>query len=176
MPLTNITIDISNTGTRNEVRTKVLEVFLEEEAGQGSGENASKYDYFVKSLQNGGNVVLRRPANLKNGFDFLIKVDNIDFSNGNGRRRDYPKHDEIIDDLILKQQSNQELYTQLYNLIERTYNCEEVTDDEIALVNFQIGFDTDMLIHVIKWFFIEQDIRYWNYSGRNMLFSGIPTP
>ena len=26
----------------------------------------------------------------------------------------------------------------------------------------------------IKWLFIEQDIRYWNYSGRNMTWSIIP--
>jgi hypothetical protein len=33
-----------------------------------------------------------------------------------------------------------------------------------------------MIIKTIKWLFIEQDIRYWNYSGRDMLWSGVPKP
>jgi len=34
---------------------------------------------------------------LKNGFDFLIRVEGIDFSNGDGRCRDYPKHARLFE-------------------------------------------------------------------------------
>jgi len=174
MPICNIEQHFSNIGTRNEVRTRVVNAFLNESAGMGKGNNASRYNYNVATLLNGNNIILTRPANLKNGFDFLIRVSNTNF-NINGRYRDYPKHDEIIQDLLLKQKHNQILYNQLKSYIINIFNCDiEVEDIDFSLLNFNIGFDVDMLLHVIKWFFIEQDIRYWNYSGRNMLMSAIP--
>ena len=174
MPTYNINYQFSNVGTRNEVRSRVIYTFLNEVAGTGKGKNASRYNYNVATLLNGGNIILTRPANLKNGFDFLIRVSNINF-NPNGRYRDYPKHNDIIFDLNLKQQSNLLLYNRLKNYIINIFNCTiEVENIDFNSIYFNIGYDCDMLLHTIKWFFIEQDIRYWNYSGRHMLMNGIP--
>ena len=173
MPHCIITHVFSNIGSRNEVRSRVVNRFLMEAPGNGNGENASRYDYIVANLQKRNNVILTRPANLKNGFDFLIRVSNINF-NPNGRARDYPKHDEILLDLHLKKNTNINLYSQLINYIEQIYDCQiEVEGIDFNALNFNIGFDTDLLLHCIKWFFIEQDIRYWNYSGRAMLYDSI---
>ncbi|MDB8665978.1 hypothetical protein PNU99_09220 [Streptococcus anginosus] len=65
-----ITYSFSNEGTRNEVRMRVVEKFSQEEAGVGKGNDASKYKYFVETLESGDRVYLQRPANLHNGFDF----------------------------------------------------------------------------------------------------------
>ena len=66
----------------------------------------------------------------------------------------------------MKKRANPELYRKLYHLIRKVYECHDVTDAEMAEIDFGKGFDTDHVVKVFKWFFIEQDIRYWNYSGR----------
>lgn len=70
-----ITYNFSNSGTRNEVRMRVVEKLAEEEPGIGSGNLASKYIYYVEQLSDGNRVYLQRPANLHNGFDFLVCVE-----------------------------------------------------------------------------------------------------
>ena len=168
-----LTVNFSNIGTRNDVRTRVVDTFIREDPGSGTGNLASRYDYIVANLISGNAVILTRPANLKNGFDFLIRVTNINF-NPNGRRRDYPTHDDIINDLLLKQNNNPQMYALLRQNIIDIYNCAiEVESINFASYSNWIGFDSDMVLHTIKWFFIEQDIRYWNYSGRAMLMNGI---
>ena len=61
----------------------------------------------------------------------------------------------------------------LYKLIEDVYNCKEIEDTNLK---FDSGNSVDLILKVAKWFFIEQDIRYWNYSGRAMFMSGVPKP
>ena len=36
-------------------------------------------------------------------------------------------------------------------------------------------YPAEMILKVFKWLFIEQEIRYWNYSGRDMLWQGVPS-
>ena len=174
--MTTINMTFSNIGNRNDVRKRLIDAFLNESHGTGKGNLASRYNYIVATSQNGNDVILTRPANLKNGFDFLIRVSNTNF-NPNGRRRDYPKHEDIIDDLNQKRILDINKYKILYEYITKIFNCNiEVETINFNSIDFNSGFDPDMLLHTIKWFFIEQDIRYWNYSGRNMLMSGIPIP
>lgn len=59
----------------------------------------------------------RRPANLHNGFDFVVGVENINFI-PDGRRRSYPKHDDIIIDLTEKKKESSKKYIQLYSVLE----------------------------------------------------------
>ena len=69
----------SNEGTRNDVRKRVLDVFMEEEPDTGAGENSAKYTYYVETLEDGNRVSLTRPAFLNKGFDFVIRVENADY-------------------------------------------------------------------------------------------------
>lgn len=162
----------SNSGTRNEVRERVIAEFLKELPGTGNGENQSKYLYFVETLKDGNRIYLERPANLHNGFDFLINVENVNFSTTN-RIKYNPSHDNIFNDLKAKKAESPENYKKLYKLIENVYNCNEISDTNL---NFKDGYSVDLILKVAKWFFIEQDIRYWNYSGRAMFMSGVPKP
>ena len=171
-----ITQFFSNEGTRNEVRMRVVDYLSTEEPGTGNGDDASKYIYFVEQLEDGNRVYLQRPANLHNGFDFLVCVENTNYANPGERRRNYPKHDDFGADLATKKAENPEMYNKLYSLLERVFNCHDVTDEEMAEVSFETGYSVDHIFKVIKWQFIEQDIRYWNYSGRNMTWGLVPAP
>lgn len=176
MPRTEITYHFSNEGTRNEVRMRVVDQLALETSGTGSGDEASKYIYYVEQLDSGDRVYLQRPANLHNGFDFLVCVENTNYAPEGARRRNFPKHDDFGADLENKKAENPEMYRRLYELLVRVYECHDVSDEEIATVHFNTGYPVDHIIKTIKWLFIEQDIRYWNYSGRNMTWGIVPQP
>ncbi len=164
----------SNQGTRNEVRMRVVEKLAQEEPGTGKGDEASKYIYYVEKLNDGNRVYLQRPANLHNGFDFLVCVENINYAEPGKRQRNYPKHDDLGCDLLLKRQENLEMYKKLYSLLRDVYDCKDVSDMDMKDIEFKNGLPVDHIIKAIKWLFIEQDIRYWNYSGRNMTWGLVP--
>jgi hypothetical protein len=168
-----IECNFSNDGSRNDVRMRVVNKFSEETPGEGKGELASKYRYTVEQLSGNHSVLLKRPANLKNGFDFLITVPGINFALDGERARDNPKHEDIINDLMLKKQENEDMYQLLFSFINLTFECNEIEESWFDNLEFESGYPCDLIIKTIKWFFIEQDIRYWNYSGRFMLMSEI---
>lgn len=166
-----IIFNLNAVGDRNKVRMTVVNILSQEEPGQGKDNLASRYTYYVETLNDGNRIYLRRPANLHNGFDFVVGIENINF-NPNGRKRSYPKHDDIINDLIDKKNDDLEKYKQLYSVLEKIYKCDTINDDEMKLT-FRTGFSAELIIKTLKWLFIEQDIRYWNYSGRDMLWDAI---
>ena len=92
-----ITQFFSNEGSRNEVRLRVVNQFSTEQSG--STTETERYTYYVETLSDGNRVYLRRPANLHYGFDFLVCVENMNYSLPGQRRRNYPKHDDFGSDL-----------------------------------------------------------------------------
>jgi hypothetical protein len=167
------TLSFSNKGSRDDVRLRVINEFIKEKPGKGSGGLQSKYIYYVETLNSGQRIYLERPANLHNGFDFVINVENEIFVTKKGLAKSYPSHQHILDDLKLKKIESPQKYKELYQLINNIYNCEEIIE---STLKFDSGYPVDLILKVIKWFFIEQDIRYWNYSGRAMFMSGVPKP
>lgn len=164
------------TGNRQEIREKVVREFLKETPGTGTGELASKYRYFVETLSDGKRVFLTRPAWLNKGFDFEIRVQDMSFPTAKGRTTDRPNHSVIFEDLKQKETHDPKAYANLFELIERIYACQEVTPPDCEHLVFGTGLPVDLILAVIKWFFIEQDVTYWNYSGRAMFMSGVPRP
>ena len=171
-----ITRFFSNAGSRNDVRMRVVHSLAAEEPGSGNGDNASKYIYYVETLSSGDRVYLQRPANLHNGFDFLVCVENANYASEGERRRNYPKHDDFGKDLQGKKDENPEKYAVLHSLLRRVFECEDVADEEMLGLSFETGLPVDHIVKAIKWLFIEQDIRYWNYSGRDMTWGLVPYP
>ena len=166
-----ITVDLTKhtfKNDRSELRKEIINIFMNEVPGTGKGELTSKYNYIVMK-KGDKEVYLKRPAQFNNGFDFTLNVSNINF-NPNGRATSRPTHGNIIDDLILKKQTNASLYNELKIQIEKIYNC---LNPDKADFNFRIGIDSEILLECIKWLFVEQDVTYWNYSGRAMFYSGI---
>lgn len=169
-----ITYSFSNEGNRNDVRMRVINKLSEEKPGIGNGENASQYIYYVETLSDGNRVYLQRPANLHNGFDFLVCVENTNYAPPNKRRRNYPKHEDLYDDLLQKRTENSGMYNSLYDVLRKVYECHDVDESEYSALSFSTGLSVDHIVKTIKWLFIEQDIRYWNYSGRAMTWRGVP--
>lgn len=166
----------SNEGTRNEVRMRVVDRLALEEAGTGKDENASRYIYYVETLADGNRVYLQRPANLHNGFDFLVCVEGINYAPAGKRKRNYPKHQDFADDLETKKHEDAKMYKKFFCLLEKVYLCHDVAEEEIQSIHFKSGYSPEHILKAIKWLFIEQDIRYWNYSGKNMTWELVPKP
>ena len=174
MPEIVITASISNSGTRNEVRMRVVDLLSKEMAGEGRGELASRYKYYVERLSDGRRIFLSRPAFMHNGFDFVVRVEGMNFAR-EGRRRDAPSHEDMFLDLQEKKEQSLDGYKRLYALLRQVYTCQDVSDDIMRGVQINVGMPAEMILKVFKWLFIEQEIRYWNYSGRDMLWQGVPS-
>ena len=172
MPRYEITKFFSNSGSRNEVRRRVVDALAAETPGTGKGEDASRYIYYVEKLSSGDRVYLRRPANRHNGFDFLVCVEKANYALPGQRKRNFPKHEDFSIDLQAKKAENKKMYARLYELLRRVFECEDVSDDEMEKIHFNTGLPVDHILKAIKWLFIEQDIRYWNY--RNMTWGLVP--
>ncbi len=142
-----------------------------EEPGTGTDYKTSRYKYFVEELQDGRRIYLTRPAYLKKGFDFLIHVEGEVFKTG----RDFPKHDDLFEDLNEKKKENPALYQQLHEAMTSVYDCQDPEEVLKYLddLEFKSGFTVELILKTLKWFFIEQDIRDWNYSGRGMFKSAL---
>ena len=165
----------SNEGSRQEVRNRVIDVFKMEPPGEGKGDQSSRTYYYVEKLKDGNRVYLCRPAALNKGFDFLIRVENADYGRKGGFKN-APSHNDISADLEKKKQENPDEYRRLYSLLRKVFECHDLTDDEYNSTFFSSGFSSEHILKVIKWLFIEQDITYWNWSGRNMTWGLVPTP
>lgn len=164
-------IDLSNNQFPNDralFRKQLIGFFLEESPGTGKGENTSKYKYIVKIINN-NEVYLNRPAQFNNGFDFTLNVSNINF-NIDGRATTRPTHQNILDDLAAKKNENLNLYSLLMSQITNIFNCQNPSTSTFSFVT---GYPTEIILECIKWLFAEQDVTYWNYSGRQMFYESI---
>ena len=155
-----ITKWFSNKGSRNEVRQRIIDVFIKEAPGKGSRDNASRYIYYVETLSDGNRVYMVRPANLHKCVDFSIHVENTNYASPSQKRRNSPKHDDLAQDLKSKKAESEKKYARLYELIRRIYECDDVSDIEMAELHFSVGLPVDHILKIIKWYFINQDIRY----------------
>jgi hypothetical protein len=158
---------------RNDLRKIVIDRFIKEKAGRGNQENTSKYRYIVENLSSGNRVYLTRPVPLNKGFDFIIHVENCIFMNG----KDNPRHSDIIESLKKKKKTDIKAYGKLLQALEDVFNCEDPDDIypkySKYLPPISKNLSPELILKVVKWLFIEQDIRYWNWSGRYMFMDGI---
>lgn len=175
---------ILQTTTRKQMRDDLIKEFLKEEPGTGNGDNASKYLYRVETF-GVYQIVLERPAHNNKGIDFIVRVNDITFEHKvNGKKLKYskfnnaPSHDNILDALEYCKNN----YTKLYNSfvkneLSKIHNCKIVGYSKRPGASFVDcegnQHPIEILLLSIKWLFIEQDCTYWNYSGRNMLYTGL---
>lgn len=152
---------------RKDLRHKIVNQFLAENGGYWKDgiKHVSRYRYFVETLKDGRRVFLLRPTFLNKGIDFQVWVERM--TDGTDDR---PSHKDIFADLKLKKEENPKEFEILAKAIDRVWNCEDPDKilNEINL-SFKEGFPAEMLLKMLKWLFIEQDITYWNYDGRGML-------
>jgi len=92
-----------------------------------------------------------------------------------GAKDKKPSHTDILEDLKLKKKEDPKKYQKLLRAIECVWNCEDPDEvlSKFGDVHFKKGYPTDLVLKVLKWLFIEQDVTYWNYDGRGMLMLAI---
>lgn len=164
--------NIKIVGNRSEIRKKLFNLFLKEKPGKGTGNLSSKYTYYVETLTNKKRIFIKRPARFNKGIDFEINVENTYFT-GKKRNSTRPSHNNILNDLRKKKVSNKNEYTKILKLIKKIYYRNEVDNRELNKIKINSGYPLDLTLKVIKWMFIEQDITYWNYSGRKIFYESI---
>lgn len=59
--------------------------------------------------------------------------------------------------------------------MKRVYICERLNKvlHDAERLSYTNGWSVEIVLKLVKWFFIEQDITYWNRTGRDMLWNGI---
>ncbi len=154
--------NISNDSTenRNNLRKIILNEFLKENPWTWIWKLVSKYLYIVEKLNNWWKICLRRPANLKNGFDFLILYPDSNINKWS-RLKDAPSFDNILK-IIQENIKNIDFKNSFLEKIKLIYECKNID-------NFYSN-EEEIILKISKWLFIEQDIRYWNYSGRDKFY------
>lgn len=170
MPVTIIDLP-ELVGDRAQIRSQLINVFLQEEPGSGTGDFASKYVYNADRLIDGECIQIKRPATLNNGMDFAVHIGGHFFrATATGNR---PSHRDIFNDLLLKKSERPREYREVVALINKAYGCEQIGLAQMAAIEGVPGMRVDQLILSLKWLFIEQDVTYWNYSGRAKLMGAL---
>ena len=158
---------------REKIRDEVIDWFLQEKPGKGKGNLASRAVYEVEEYGDLA-IELHRPAALNKGFDFTVQIKGMRFIK-NKRHKLYPSHDDIFSILDGFNIENSTIYNQkIIGILNNIYNCKPVQLGSNSMGYF-IDCDNkkqpiEIVLLCIKWLFIEQDITYWNWSGRTKLY------
>jgi hypothetical protein len=133
-----------------------------------------KYDYpqLLMALHiEDTRLFIFRPGGLQKwNFDFKVNV-MPELGLGKGT------HDEIASDLRNKKQENPQEFEKLIEAIKEIYSGSENDVDQVLTkypylqTSFQTGAQIDVLLKILKWMFIMEDIVYWNYDGRAKLYN-----
>ena len=165
--------------TRPGIRREVINHFLNEQPGLGTGINASTNIYIVEQYGN-YTVQLKRPATLNKGMDFTVEVSGFKFKYNTQRAHSNPSHNDIIYILQTYKYNNPNYYHYVEKIIKDFYNCVNINLNRLGplppftdYLGQQRPIET--ILYCIKWLFIEQDITYWNWSGRAMFFNTLRT-
>ena len=174
---------------RVDIRKEMIDLFLNETAGTGKGNLCSKYQYDVEQISNTPySIFLIRPARLNKGIDFTVHVGGgLQFKKfsktGKVNAQDQlkfkidsvPRHDCI--EAALQNCTNNANYNNVKTAMRNIYNCQQYNMASVANITFNDYLGNAHPIEIIllaaKWLFIEQDITYWNHSGRAMLWNGL---
>ena len=110
-------------GNRSQKRQDLISCFLNEEAGIGRGDDASRYQYKVESYGNYG-IFLKRPTQLNKGFDFTVNVQGMYFKKH--RRYSNPSHNDIFEALICCRNECPDEYNAVKEAIVSIYECDDI--------------------------------------------------
>lgn len=159
--------EIDKLRSKEEIRKYILNLWLEEKPD-------TQYRYFVEKFTNKNKqekrIYLERPANLNKGCDFVIYCEDlVCWKNTNDKP---PKHNLILDDI----KDNKSNSSNLKKSIECIFNCKsyQIASKNLShLQSWNNGLSYELILKLVKWYFIEQDITYWLKTGRNMLYDAI---
>ncbi|MCQ2345382.1 MAG: hypothetical protein MJZ82_01270 [Paludibacteraceae bacterium] len=159
-------LDVDGIRSREELRKFMLCTYAVEDCGV-------KVRYYVETLSNGKRIYVERPTFLNKGCDFvLFAEDVIVYHNGNDKA---PSHNDIIEELAEKKRAlTSEQYASLSQAIDRIYNVASYEDAAQFVKGLpEVGWSYELVLKLLRWLFIEQDITYWAGTGREMLMIAI---
>ena len=162
----SINFDLKS-NSREKLRKETVDKFLSEKGGywKDGKKYVTRYKYYVENLKDGRRIFLLRPTFLNKGIDFQVWVEKMD-----GVEDKRPSHKDVFREIEIKKKENPKDFAILMKAIDEVWNCSEPDDVlKARKIIFKEGFQVEMLLKILKWLFIEQDITYWNYDGRGML-------
>ena len=152
---------------RNEIVRKVVNTFIKAEY-QKKGKGVT-FRYPVEKLPDNRHIFIARPGHKKN-FDFKVEVtEEMGLKEG--------KHEQIVLDLRMKKQCNPQGFEDFLRAVEEVYHCSENDIDSLLprYSNLKGAFDTgaevEVILKILKWMFIMEDIVYWDVEGRAFLYN-----
>jgi len=165
--ITGKEIGIKGSIARHEIVRNVVSTFISTEYNKKR--KGIIFRYPVEDLKNKQQLFIIRPGHKKN-FDFKVEViKKMGLGEGS--------HKEIASDLRKKRQENQEKMDSLLEAISEVYHCSENDVNSVLekypnlKKEFQKGADVEVLLKIIKWLFIMEDIVYWDNEGRAFLYN-----
>jgi len=87
------------------------------------------------------------------------------------------KHEQVVLDLRMKKQRNPQEFEDFLRAIEEVYHCSENDIDRLLTrySNLKEASDTgakaEVILKILKWLFIMEDIVYWDVEGRAFLYN-----
>ena len=149
---------------RFEIVKRVVTHFIEfEKDKKGRG---IEFRYPVEELSIGKKLYIHRPG-VKWNFDFKVEIpSNCGVEEG--------RHDQIAMLLRSIRDSNEIEFNNVWSIISNLYHCKNnnvdamLSETSISQIN---NISSDVLLKVIKWLFIMEDIIYWHYEGRAFLYN-----
>jgi hypothetical protein len=165
-------IDINDLHTREDIVKKIINIFIDNEnRKRGKG---IQFWYPVERIsykQPPDNILyILRPGGLQKwNFDFKVNVTpDMGFAKG--------KHGDVQADFQAKKEEDPVAFDELLQALTDIYECVNDVDKVLAehpnlKSSFHQGADVEVILKVLKWMFIMEDIVYWNYEGRTKLYN-----
>lgn len=162
--ITGPRIDIKGKWIRHEIVKHVVNQFIETEySTKGFG---IKFQYPVETLPK-RILMIGRPGRKKN-FDFKVLIEQSDGLNAG-------EHADVVADVCKKAKSKDR--DAFLDALGEIYHCSEEDVDVIIARNKKLkgnmggGTSVEVLLKIVKWMFIMEDIFYWDTEGRAFLFN-----
>lgn len=160
-------IQIKGSMPRNAIVKKVVSTFIRVEYQQ-KGKGVT-FRYPVEKLPDNRRLFITRPGHKKN-FDFKVEVtEEMGLEEG--------KHEQVVLDLRMKKQRNPQGFEDFLRAVKEVYHCSE-NDIERLLPRysnlkgaFDTGAEVEVILKILKWLFIMEDIVYWDVEGRAFLYN-----
>jgi hypothetical protein len=157
-------INIPAQSDQFEIVKIVVTTFIDfEKYEKGKG---IEFKYQVETLSNGEKLYIHRPGRKWN-FDFKVEIP-VNCGLGEG------KHNQIALLLRRLKEENEEEFNKLWGIITSLYTCSN-NDVDCMLsqnpISYKDAFLIEILLKIIKWLFIMEDIVYWHYEGRAFLYN-----
>ncbi|MDG6918979.1 MAG: hypothetical protein JRN62_06035 [Nitrososphaerota archaeon] len=122
------------------------------------------YAYEVERMADGSAIFLLRPT-WKRGLDYLVV-----YKDGAGSLLG-PRFEEVDVDLAAKAKAEPELFESLAQAATAVHRGEDPVRvlgglPNVARHNWK-GLPAENLLKIMKWLFIDEDIKYWAFEGRD---------